>query len=451
MDGDVGGHYKPFKCFKTTMTTFKKVLLSRLLWLLLPFCFPFFGKSQDSWDVVKLRGSIYTKGAPLKEGSTLTKTQTFTFSNTSDVLLVRQNDQAYIVKPPGFATQVRAGKPIQNGSTSLEQEQHRWTAAVFTASNLNKIGTESVCDNVLFNMPVLSHPAGMMCDELEPDDNWASFKQKSLPNTLYPKDQFNTFSVLASPNCAYKLYFTQKGNLELVRTRDQQVIWRTDLPDSDNSYAILSESGALTIVDATGQERWSSGTTTQNCQCSTLFLSNEGNLQLNTPSDEITWQTRTWGGLVNTSPYGHAVPENSTPLDLIQQFTVQSVSDGMLLDVALKNSLEGALKVAKGAPGAITQIWTVSKTPDRRYRKLRSDKNQFLSVSAENSSGVFTRTFSSEINQEWDIVPADKPDVYYIRNINGLYLENSSTSKGKLVLAAFNNQNNQRWRFTVAP
>jgi hypothetical protein len=230
MDGDVGGHYKPFKCFKTTMTTFKKVLLSRLLWLLLPFCFPFFGKSQDSWDVVKLRGSIYTKGAPLKEGSTLTKTQTFTFSNTSDVLLVRQNDQAYIVKLPGFTNQVRAGQPIQNGSTSLEQEQYRWAAAVFTASNLNKIGTESVCDNVLFNMPVLSHPAGMMCDELEPDDNWASFKQKSLPNTLYPKDQFNTFSVLASPNCAYKLYFTQKGNLELVRTRDQQVIWRTDLP-----------------------------------------------------------------------------------------------------------------------------------------------------------------------------------------------------------------------------
>lgn len=393
--------------------------------------------TQDKWEVVKIRGKIYKDNKIITEGTMLSENEPFTFTKTSDVMLLQddQQDDCFFVKPTNFCVQENEGRSIliKKNINDYKKGERKYLYVV-SAKHSTRIRQ---CDGLLEKIFKSSNNNLGICREYHIDYKWENYNIVRMENYLYPNITIDTSDVIASLFCEYKLVFSPLGNLILKKLNFK--IWETNVNAGYGGYCKMGENGNFVIYKSKDEPIWATSTYSKDCSCSYLFLSNDGNLEIITPNGKTTWQTRTWEGSINTNTLGHVVKLPDPKFNPVLKYQIRPVDGNQRLGVNMTSDIKGA-PVLQALGNKNKQQWNIALAPDQHYYTLQPTTINYLGIAG---NVLQVALFKNTPDQKWDIAPTEDEGQFFIRNTaNGYYL---SVYNNSIKLAPFTGEKNQMW------
>jgi Metallo-peptidase family M12B Reprolysin-like len=93
-----------------------------------------------------------------------------------------------------------------------------------------------------------------------------------------------------SDNGWFRLIYRSDGNLVLIDTRSQIVLWATNTGGTTTGQVLLQSDGNLVVLDAAGVKRWESGTVGN--PNAYLIVRDDGNLVISALDGQAVWASR---------------------------------------------------------------------------------------------------------------------------------------------------------------
>lgn len=400
--------------------------------------------AQNEYEVVKIRGKIYSNQGYLKIGSRISYTEEVFLTSTSDVMLLKKGKYYYFFKHHNFVSDISKGKPLNGYKNTMMNITHsELTTMTARVQPQGLVSRRIECKSNGKEYWVDTETS--ISYDIDTEESWKAFdkKYKVYNNTLLSGESLNPGDKIMSGNCQYSLRVTSLGNLELLNGYEEKVLWSTGTSGLSPRLT-LNDDGKLRLTDSYNNVIWEvSGTS--DSKCSYLKLEDDGNLILRNLIDwSVIWETRTWNGSMNSKKSGHNRDGLSTNFTEGQHYSIKSTISNNPLGFIYSGGKD--IPSLSDVPNDLFEYYWVLTKDSTQEKSYRIKHKKYLIAKSDGSEVHLRNNYMGDNRKYsyWDITYSRNRESCFIRNLyTGLYLEVSGNA---VQLAPFTGLRNQKWK-----